>query len=263
MASQLRPGTTVATLFALMEMGVKYATVIDIGCADGHFFLSHFAAGLFPGSTVLNIDANPIYEGSLRAIKDVMGGHYFIGAVTDRNGEVELTTGAHPYWNSLRPPGDTYWSHLNRLHVGTMRVPAVTVDSLADTLQLKPPFLIKLDIQGAEVEALRGATRVLQETEVVICEADLEDFHSIDRALFESGFNIFDITDMQWLPDRTLGWFYPVYLHRRLDHLRQRRAFWNEAENAQVIQIQANRRKAVLEYNAAVLAQQRTLRGRN
>lgn len=261
MSSQLQPRTFTESLAALLEKGVKYSNVIDIGCADGHFYLSHHAAGLFPGASVLNIDANPIYEDSLRAIKEVMGGHYFIGAITDRAGEIELTTSVHPYWNSLRPPGDSYWSHINDLHVGTMTVPGQTLDSLADKLSLQPPFLLKLDIQGAELSALSGAPRVLQETEIVICEADLDDFQTIHETLVAAGFNLFDITGLNWLADRTLGWFYPVYLNQRLSHIR-RRPFWNEAQNAQVIQIQTDRRKAILEHNAALLNKQRALRDR-
>ena len=37
--------------------------------------------------------------------------------------------------------------------------------------RVKRPFLLKLDIQGAEVQALVGAKGVLRDTNVVICEA--------------------------------------------------------------------------------------------
>jgi hypothetical protein len=34
------------------------------------------------------------------------------------------------------------------------------------------------------------------------------------------GFGLFDLTGANWLADRSLGWFYPVYLHRKLDRPR-------------------------------------------
>lgn len=260
MPPQFPLGTFNSSLEVLREKGVRYSTVIDIGCADGSFYLSNYTLGLLPGSSVVNIDANPIYEESLKAIKNVIGGHYFIGAVSDRIGEIEMTTSVHPYWSSLRPSDDPYWERVNQLHDSKMMVPTVTLDALAEKLDLAPPFLLKLDVQGAEVQALRGARNVLRETEIVVCEADLDDFQAINATIVEAGFGLFDLTGPQWLPDRSLGWFYPVYLNRRLDRLK-RRAIWDEAFNAQVVKVQIDRRRTILEQNATMLAQQRALRG--
>jgi hypothetical protein len=105
-------GSFTGTLAGLFQKGVRYSTIIDVGCADGHFYVHHYGLGLFPGSTVLNIDPNPIYESSLKSIKDVMGGHYAIAAASDSEGELELTMSSHPYWSSLRPRGDPYWDRI-------------------------------------------------------------------------------------------------------------------------------------------------------
>src|SRR5215472_13146601 len=86
------------TLGILAQKGVRYSTVIDLGCADGFFYLQHFDMGLLPGSIVVNVDANAMYEPSLREIREVLGGHYAIAAISDSDGEVELRTGSHPYW---------------------------------------------------------------------------------------------------------------------------------------------------------------------
>jgi hypothetical protein len=43
--------------------------------------------------------------------------------------------------------------------------------------------------------------------------------------------------------------------------LLKQKAFWDEAHTAQVIKVQVDRRKAILEQNAAMLARQRALRG--
>jgi FkbM family methyltransferase len=249
-------GTFTATLLTLFEKGVRFSTIIDVGCSDGHFYLGHHQMGLFPGSSVLNVDANPIYEDSLKEIRDVMGGHYFIGAVTDHEGDVEMTTSAHPYWNSLRSADDPYWQRVNQLHESKIKVPAATLDTLVERFRLAPPFLLKLDVQGAEAQALSGAQKMLTDTSVIICEADLDDFHGLNRAIGDIGFDLFDVTEISRLPDRTLGWFYPVYLNRRLNHIK-RRAIWDAAHNAAVIKLQVDRRNEVLRQNANVLAHYR------
>jgi hypothetical protein len=59
---------------------------------------------------------------------------------------------------------------------------------------------------------------------------------------------------VQRLGDGTLGWFYPVYLSQRLSHLKPRR-FWQDANNARVIEKQVERRQQILARLAEVLPQ--------
>lgn len=253
-------GTFTDSLKLLAAKGLRYGTVMDLGCADGHFFVQHYGLGPFAGAVPVNIDANPIYESSLKAIKETLGGSYVIAAVTDHVGEVELTVGSHPYWSSLLGESDAYWQRMNKLHVGKVKVPAVTVNSLCEQFRLLPPFLLKLDIQGAELAVLKGARETLKSTDVVICEIDLADFDGLDRVMREAGFSLFDVTDLRRMSDGSLGWFYTVYLNRRRDGIRNR-ALWDRAHDQAVIEAQRKRRKSVLDYNARVLAELRKARG--
>ena len=245
-------GTFFGSLRTLFSSGVRYATVIDIGCADGHFCLSLISAGLAPGVLPLNIDPNPIYKDSLRAIQETIGGHFRICAITDHEGDVELTMSAHPYWASLRPKGDLYWDRVNKLSESTVLVPATTLDTLREQLTLQPPYLLKLDVQGAEAAVLRGASDLLKNTHVVICEADIDDFQTINSILIDNGFVLFDLTTFNYLSNGTLGWFYPVYINQALDFVRPK-AFWDSKDNNASIQMQVERRKSILKSNADIL----------
>lgn len=254
---QLQPGSFTTSLASLFNKGLRYSTVIDIGCADGSFFVDHFDIGMFPGAVPLNIDANAIYENSLRDIQSVLGGAYLIAAISDAPGEINFTNSVHPYWSSVRPPDDPYWTRLNGLHADVSKVQAFTLDSVIESKKLKGPFLLKMDIQGAEEKAIRGAAKTLAQTDTVIVEADLDDFHAIDKALTEADFSLYDVTNPNWIPDGSLGWFYPVYLSNRHSKLRSR-GFWNPAQDKATIDIQINRRKALLASNAAKLAKHRS-----
>ncbi len=247
-------GTFSASLAMLFAEDVRYSTVIDVGCADGTFFLLHSYFGIFAGATPVNIEANPIYEESLRTIKDRAGGHFIVGAASDADGEAEMILGAHPYWSSLRDRDDPYWKQIHNLHQGTCKVRTFTIDGMAEQLGLQPPFLLKLDVQGAEQQVLRGARRVLGDTDVVICEADMSDFQSLNSLMMEAELDLFDLTQLNRADDHMLRWFYPVYLKRRLGSLKAA-TLWRSVHTDQVIQMQAERRTRLLQMNAAILAE--------
>jgi FkbM family methyltransferase len=240
------------TLQSLAQKGLRYATVFDLGCADGHFFVDHFLQGLFQEAVPVNIDPNPTYEDSLRQVQATFGGHYRIAAASDSAGEIEMTMSIHPYWSSLRPSNDLYWERINKLTSSVQRVPVLRLDDLVAEIDLTPPFLLKLDVQGAEAQALRGARKTLANTSVVICEADIADFQTINGELVAAGFDLYDITVIRRLADQTLGWFYPVFLNKRLAHLKPR-SFWQNASNERVIEQQIERRQQILARLAEVL----------
>ena len=75
---------------------------------------------------------------------------------------------------------------------------------------------------------------------------------SIDKLLLEAGFVLYDITQLSRLKDGTLGWFYPVYINKKLDNVRPQ-AFWDEKDNDAVVQVQVERRKAILKSNSELL----------
>lgn len=244
--------TFLNSLQVLASKGIRYGAAIDVGCADGHFSLNLLNMGLAPGAVPVNVDPNPVYEASLKAIQETVGGHYRICAASDRVGEVELTLSTHPYWASLRPADDLYWQRINNLSGEKTTVPTLTLDRLRDELALEPPFLLKLDVQGAEAAVLRGSTALLDDTHVVIVESDIADFQSINGLLIERGFALFDLTGISRTPDGALGWFYPVYINRKIDSVRPK-AFWSPEQNDTTIRMQIERRNAILKSNEEIL----------
>ena len=252
LSPNLEGGTFLTTLSFLFNRGIRFSTVIDVGCADGYFFLALWKAGIVPSAVPFNIDANPLYEDSLKAIKAIAGGDYCISAITDHGGEIEFTTSVHPYWSSLRPEQDLYWERVNNLSSTKSIVSATTLDILCK--QSKPPFLLKLDVQGAEEEVLRGATDVLRDTHVVIPEVDIVDFRKVDNILAAHDFALYDVTTLSRSADGALVWFYPVYTNLALENIWPRE-FWNARDNEATIQAQVKRRESILNWNAEILMQ--------
>jgi FkbM family methyltransferase len=242
---QIDIGTWAASLGLLIQKGLHLGSFIDIGCADGYFGLAFWRGGLFRDMTIVNIDANPVYEPSLRKIREAIGGEYRICAVDERSGSIELHTSAHPYWGSAAAPGDPYWSAINGQMGQTTTVPCRTLDSIVEELALPPPYAIKLDIQGLEARALRSGPRALARTAVVVCEVLVHNFREIHAVLEQAGFDLHDLTDVNRVSDHSLAWFYATYVHRDYAALRASPHF-PESANQDVLAQQERRRADML-----------------
>lgn len=79
-------------------------------------------------------------------------------------------------------------------------VPVITLDRLCAEKSLSGPYLIKVDVQGAELTVLNGASQILSETELVILEVSLFQFFVNEPQLYdvvsymkERGFVVYDI----------------------------------------------------------------------
>jgi FkbM family methyltransferase len=224
---------------------LRFNGVIDVGCADGAFSVGLSELGPARNAVLLNVDAQEDYRDSLASIQAVLGGHYRVCAVGERDGtQVTLQRGAHEYWSSLRDADDRYWRSVNNLRSpNPLTVTMRTLDSLIEEVALPAPYLLKMDIQGGEAAALAGAPRTLAATEAVLVEVVVDDFAAIHRALDQAGFILFDIVDAHYTPD-VLSWFYAVYLSGRHADLRPA-SHWNPEHNQRALAAQAQRRNGV------------------
>jgi FkbM family methyltransferase len=67
-------------------------------------------------------------------------------------------------------------------------VPVITLDNLIDDGKISPDgkYLIKLDVEGVEIEAIKGGTQLLQGDSVVLCEEHGNDRnHTVSRYILE------------------------------------------------------------------------------
>ena len=233
-------------VYWLWRAGLRFGAVIDLGCADGHFSVALAERGPTRGSDILNIDAQEEYRDSLAAIQAALGGHFRICAVGGRDGgSAEMLRGAHPYWSSTRPAGDRYWASVNDLRAGkAQRVPQRSLDSIVEETAPRSPYLLKLDVQGAEASILAGASRTLARTDAVVVEVLVEDFAAIHQALALNDFVLFDVSGARHADSGALAWFYAVYIKSRHAALRPA-AHWDAARNDEVLAAQAQRRELI------------------
>jgi FkbM family methyltransferase len=166
-AGRLR--TTIAESYSLLhELGFRPKIVVDIGVATGTKEL--YTA--FPESFFLLIEPLREFESDLKQILKEYKGSYVLAAAGSSAGQMTFNVhkdhldGSSLYKETMGAVADGY----------EIAVPTIRIDDILRAKELKGPYLIKIDVQGAELEALEGAQKTLLESEVVVLEVSMFEF---------------------------------------------------------------------------------------
>jgi FkbM family methyltransferase len=153
-------------------------TFYDIGANVG--FFSMIGARLVgPGGRVVAFEPVPGNAALVRANANANGFQnvrVVQMAVSDINGEADLALAAYSGGSALvgtASPPDT---------IGTIRVEVSRLDDVIDRLRLPVPELVKIDVEGAEFEVLKGMQRtVLAHHPTILLELDDDKAEALDR----------------------------------------------------------------------------------
>lgn len=81
-------------------------------------------------------------------------------------------------------------------------VPARRLDTIIAERALQEPFLLKIDVDGAELLVLEGAQATLQKVSVVVMETGFANMVERAQAVVSAGFEVFDIVDISYYDGR-------------------------------------------------------------
>jgi FkbM family methyltransferase len=183
---------TEASLRRMQRLGFNPVVVIDVGAYIGEW--ARDLKSIFPTARILMVEPQPGNLDRLRAVaaafKGVELAPVLLGA--EERGSVPFHTcesASSVLMESARPTG-----------VNTISVPMTTLDKVtANTVFARPNF-IKLDVQGYELEVLRGGELALASAEVVLMEVNLLGildgaplFQEATRFMSDRGFQVYDI----------------------------------------------------------------------
>jgi FkbM family methyltransferase len=148
---------------SLAKRGFNPRRIVDGGANVGDF--ARRAAAIFPVATIHLVEPQPACHQALARL--AQNGRFRLHAVA---------LGAEDTFIDLAidPAGVTTGAHvLHERESGTsVRVPVARLDTLfAAEIVSEDRCLLKLDLQGWELEALKGAAGILDRIEVILCEA--------------------------------------------------------------------------------------------
>jgi len=90
-------------------------------------------------------------------------------------------------WVGFEPTHDFYHSRISS--TSHFRVPTITIDSLVEKLGIGVANAIKVDVEGAEANVLRGARKTLEKMKLVLVEIHDEGY-SCAKILVSLGFSV-------------------------------------------------------------------------
>ena len=176
-------------------------TVFDVGVGRGTEELYR----AFPKARMLLIEPLTEYREALERISGNYDCRIIDKAVGSRCGPAEIAVDR----------GDPHKSSFGRrtLPVASGRpltaraVEMTTLDQiLRENPDLEPPFLLKIDTEGHELEVVEGAEELLQRTEVVIAEVSVAErfeggyrFEEFVAAMGARGFRVFDFLRVRYV----------------------------------------------------------------
>ena len=158
-------------LRAMRQQGLDFRTVIDGGANVGQF--ARAAPEIDPHATVISFEASPdVAETLRRNLSDRPQVRVIASALGSRDDTLEFFPNEYSLISSALPLHANHRSVLpNVRQLEAIRVPMVSLDTFLAAESLTPPVLLKLDIQGYELEALWGARQTLARTHFVLLEA--------------------------------------------------------------------------------------------
>jgi FkbM family methyltransferase len=234
------------SLELLQENGFAPSTVIDIGAAEGAFFLHrhYLTPVLFPQAQHFFIDAMQENEDGYRKLAAKFPVGYEITALSCLEGEV-----------AMRIDPGFYNTHVDRLQPDTdyaqvRRVPVSTLDAVVERRALQPPFALKLDVQGGELDVLRSGLRTLEDAIVVTSEIQIftarDTLVELLSFMHGNGWALYDITNLAYYyTNSSLYQCYATFIPKSMD-FRQSSSWVGPDQKEQVLKGLRERREQAL-----------------
>jgi FkbM family methyltransferase len=158
----------------LKRRGLKCTSVLDVGANRAEW--SRLAKKIFHEADFYLIEPQvEMIEYLEEFTEEFINSEYFLIGAGAKNDVLTLTI-----WDDLA--GSSFLPHEDEklLKEGKQRkVEIIKIDDLIESGKIKIPELIKLDVQGFELEALKGAKKTFGTTEVYILETSLFSFSDV------------------------------------------------------------------------------------
>lgn len=228
------------SLIELKQLGFEPRTVIDVGACLGTFELYE----TFPESRLILIE--PVAENApylAKICNYYKDATYIIAAANKKPANVTISVSPNLIHSSIISNSADVSKHLE-----VRNILGITLDGLCKQLQLEGPYLIKVDVDGLEVDVLAGATQILQNTEYVIVEVCLSgQMYDVINFMKSQAFVVYDIVDLGYQPSSGALWQVDMAFVKESGQFRQNKLYTatKEEEEATTAYLKSYRAKLI------------------
>lgn len=178
--------TKVNCIDRLLAAGVNFDAIIDVGVKEQ---TSELRIGFPKFKHFLFEPVEEFYPAIRQNYADVDYELVEVAA-SDQDGSADLTVRA------ISGNQISHSSLVGDKSIGTNRaVRTVRLDTFFRD-EMYGDLLLKIDVDGAELKVLAGATGILSRVSCIVIEASRTSFYQRSKFLFEAGFELFDIVDL-------------------------------------------------------------------
>lgn len=154
----------------LKKLGFSPTTVVDVGAYKGEW--TKHVRKIFNDSQFLMIEAQPERANDLKNIESNHNNVVFEQTLAGPADGEEKTFTVMKTGSSVFE--QTYEGKADRKKITLV---SNTLDSIVNKNELKGDFFLKMDVQGYELEVLKGAENILKETPVILLECSLLNYN--------------------------------------------------------------------------------------
>lgn len=185
-------------LHRLKLRNIEPTGFIDVGAHFGE--TNHIIRSIYPNKRIVSFEANPACEHILKQ----QNIEYIIGLLGKENKTVSFYINPNDKTStgcSIYKEESHFFQNAEKLELQMYRLDEIV------PVEAKMDFL-KMDVQGAEIDVLEGATKLLHtikyiflEVSFTVCNKDAPLFDIVFMYLYKHGYKIIDVCEPTYIED--------------------------------------------------------------